>query len=137
MVAAQQKMTEEQAVNLVRNALLVAGQEMGAEGDHWPVIKSTVHGIMKDFENLKVERNVFAEYKKHYEDMIRQMQTLCSNSPEDIKPVIRESIFELIEIYNATFSPINDEVGHVGEEARPLHLKRAELIVKSLEEENE
>ena len=35
-------MTDDQAVNLVRNSLLVAGQEMGHDGDHWPVIKSTV-----------------------------------------------------------------------------------------------
>ena len=40
-------------VSLVRNALLVAGHEMGANGDHWPVIKSTIHSIMKDWEDLK------------------------------------------------------------------------------------
>ncbi len=60
-----QATTETQMVGLVRNALLVAGQEMGADGDHWPVINSTIHSIAKDWENLQIERNVHTELKTH------------------------------------------------------------------------
>ena len=67
-------MPEEQMVHLVRNALLVAGHEMGKDGDHWPVVKSTIHSLMKDWEDLKVERNVHAELKKHVYAQLDEME---------------------------------------------------------------
>ena len=63
-------MTEEKMVTLVRNALLAAGHEMGKNGDHWPVIKSTIEKVMKDWENLKIERDITAELKEKFGDTV-------------------------------------------------------------------
>ena len=35
------------------------------DGDQWPVVKDTVYRVMKDWEDLKVERAVHAEMKIH------------------------------------------------------------------------
>jgi len=52
-VTTTKPMPEEQMVHLMRNALLVAGHEMGADGDHWPVVKATIHSLMKDWEDFE------------------------------------------------------------------------------------
>ena len=138
MTAMQTKMTEEQMVSLVRNALLVAGQEMGAGGDHWPIIKSTIHDIMKDWENLKVERNVFLEVKSYYEKMFRDLEMIRKDSPEDLNVEIDTALIELRSLYAACFGAIDDDLYLCdGEEDIPLHVKRAEAIIGTLGGNNE
>jgi hypothetical protein len=128
--------TEAQMVGLVRNALLVAGHEMGDEGDHWPVINSTIHSIMKDWEQIQVERNVFTEIKKHFQTMMRELEVLCNESPDEVKPKIRAAIVKLLEIYKASFSPVSFDHMTANENDLPLHLKRADAIIKTLEDNN-
>ena len=128
------RITEEQMVSLVRNALLIAGQEMGADGDHWPVVKSTVHSIMKDWEELKVKRNVHAEMRTQIyaqlDDMDRILLTCSAEAQEDSAPKMKE----IREIYDAYFEEIDRKNLSVDPEDLPPHVKRAEAIIKTLED---
>jgi hypothetical protein len=127
------KMTEEQMVGLVRNALVVAGMEMGAEGDHWPVIKDTIHHIMQDWEDLKTEREVCAEVKKHYEKMILDLEALSSKTTEpEVKADITATVARIRDITNACFAKVDDSNMYPGEEDIPIHAKRAKEIIKTL-----
>jgi len=127
------QMTEAQAVNLVRNALIVAGQEMGAEGDHWPVIKSTVLSIMKDWEDLQVERNISAEVKQHYGEMISGLEKDLELCPPEARPEAERVIKKMREHYQARFSPMDMTMFVVCDADIPIHIKRAETIIKTLE----
>jgi hypothetical protein len=133
---AAKEMTEEQAVHLVRNALLVAGQEMGAAGDHWPVIKSTIYDIMKDFEDLKVERNVDVELKTHLYSQLAAMERGLANSPAAVKADVAPKLKKLREIYDAYFSTVDKDAAIINEDEIPAHMKRAKAIVATLEDEN-
>lgn len=129
-------MTEDQAVNLVRNALLASGHEMGKDGDHWPVIKATAFSIMKDYEDWKISQNVFAEVKQHYKDMVGELQELAKRCPEESKPKVNAIITDLLELYGACFTPIDRHDLHVTDEDYAPHIRRAEEIIKALEEDN-
>ncbi len=131
---AAKTMTEDQMVGLVRNALLVAGQEMGANGDHWPVINSTIHSIMRDAEAVKVERDVFAEVRKNYQVMLKEMEDLYAESSADAKPHVRAAIKAFQDIYDASFSPVDKSKVDMKLQDFPLHVQRAETIVKTLED---
>lgn len=126
--------TEDQMVHIVRNALLVAGQEMGSDGDHWPVINSTIHSIVKDWEDLKVERNVFAEVKKHYEDMIQQLVDVRNGSSDEEKYELDNTIVELRALYRACFDEVQNEYINLDDEEMPDHIKRTKVIIDTLEE---
>ena len=125
-------MNEEQIVYMVRNALLVAGQEMG-DGDQWPVVKDTVYRVVKDWEDLKIERNVRDEMKKHVYTLLDQMdKQLLVSSEEDRRkdaPIIKE----LREIYDAYFEPLDMSQLSLSDEDTPIHVKRAERLILSLE----
>lgn len=124
-------MSEEQMVHLVRNALLVAGQEMG-KGDQWPVIKDTVYKIMKDWEDLKVERNVDDELKTHYLAIIKDLADNLHECPQEMRPKAEQMIRDLYEIYTAHFEPAKSiEASH---DDLPLHMQRMFEIIKTLEE---
>jgi hypothetical protein len=129
---ATKEMTEEQAVNLLRNSLLVAGHEMGAAGDHWPVIKATVHDLMKDQENYRIEQNVMAEARHQYEGAIRELEALCETSPEAAKVEIRAAVKELRELCAATFEPVDNKNVYLNIEDLPPHLKTAKAIIDTL-----
>jgi len=133
---AAKQMTEAQMVNLVRNALLVAGTEMGETGDHWPVIKSTVHNIMKDYEDLKIERNVFEEIKKYYESMMQELHALGDQSPPEVKREIEITLKSLTELYDASFTSAHEHNMYIDPEQLPMHIKRAIAITKTLENDN-
>src|SRR5580692_1224469 len=107
-MAAQSKMSEGQMINLVRNALMVAGQEMGSDGDHWPVVKSTIHNIMKDWEDLKTERNVSLEVKKHYDKMLADLEALASQTSDKAKTDIEEAISQIRVLTDACFSKVDE-----------------------------
>jgi hypothetical protein len=126
------QVSEEQLVHLIRNALLVAGQEMG-DGDHWPVIKDTVYKVMKDWEDLKLERNVREEMKKHIytclDDLDKLSLTTSAEDRANDAPILKE----LREIYDAYFEPIDMRQLMLAEEDVPMHVKRAEILISSLE----
>ncbi|MDE1902041.1 MAG: hypothetical protein KGI37_10420 [Alphaproteobacteria bacterium] len=131
---------EEQMVHLVRNALLVAGQEMdgdGHKGDQWPVIKSTIHAIMKDWEDLKIERNVDAELKVHLYEQIKEMEAGFPDCTPAARAVLEPKIKELREICDAYFADLNKDAVFYDEEAAPEHVKRMKAIVSTLEGEND
>lgn len=137
MSAAKKQMSEEQAVNLVRNSLMVAGYEMGEPGDHWPVIKSTVDSIMKDWENIKTERKESAELQKNYLELIDKMEKNIDLCPPDTRPEVEGMIKELREVYEARFGPMDMTMFVVCDADIPIHIKRAEAILKTLEDEDD
>lgn len=128
--------SEEQMVFLVRNALLVAGQEMG-NGDHWPVVKDTVHKIMRDWENLKIERNVDDELHIHLYDQIKEMEAGLGECAPDVRKVLEPRIKELREVCDAYFSDIDQSAIEYDENTAPEHVKRMKAILNTLEEDHE
>lgn len=126
------ELQEGQKLNILRNALLVAGAEMGDEGDHWPVIHATIHKIMKDWEDVKLERAADLELKKHvYEHLDAMEKELPNCTPEaqaDLEPRIRQ----LREISDAYFSATDGKL-MTNLEDEPLYLKRARTILATLE----
>lgn len=126
-------------VHMTRNALLVAGAEIGAEGDHWPVINSTIHDVMKDYVELQTERAVHTELKKHIAvelaEIDRIFPTLTPQQQSETKPYIQE----LRDVFAAVFSPMDEDalVESLEDVEVPAHIKRAEYLIQSLGEENE
>lgn len=129
------QLNEEQMVSLVRNALLVAGQEMGPEGDHWPVINSTIHSIMKDWEDLKIERNVDVELKTHLYAQLEQMEKNIVHFSVDVQRDVEPKLKQLRDIYDAYFLDAENAEPLRAEEI-PTQIKRAKAIIDTLEEEN-
>jgi hypothetical protein len=137
MQTAPTHMSEEQAVNLVRNALLVAGAEMGTDGDHWPVIKSTVYSVVKDYEDLKIERNVSEELKKYYGGIIENVQKNLHLCPLHQQDEVRKILQEMKDIYQARFEePVDQTMFVVCDADKPIHIQRMQEIIKTLESEN-
>ena len=128
--------SEEQMVHLVRNALLVAGQEMG-DGDQWPVIKDTVYRIMKDWEDLKVERNVDAELKIHLYAQLKGMEAGLAECTPGVRAVLEPRIKELHEVCDAYFSDIDVDIVEYDEENAPEHIKRMKSILNTMEDDHE
>ncbi|MBV8060734.1 MAG: hypothetical protein JO126_05165 [Alphaproteobacteria bacterium] len=130
---------EQRLVERVRNALLVAGQELGAEGDHWPAIKSTIQQLARDYEDVKIERNVDAELQLHLAEQINLIEKAIAGLPDEAKVEINKDIKELREIYDAYFSPVPQNVIEevAADEEAPLHVRRAAAILSTLEEPND
>jgi hypothetical protein len=126
--------TEEQMVNLVRNALVAAGHEMGKEGDHWPVIKSTVNKVLKDWENIKAEREINAEFKKEFGDIIKDMENNLQKCPADFRPEAEKLVAWVRELYDARFSPVDLTMYVVCDDDIPIHIRRAENMMRTLED---
>ncbi len=130
------ELNEGQMVNLVRNALLVAGHEMGDDGDHWPVIKSTIHQIMQDWETVKTERAVDAELKIQLYTQLEIMENELPNCTPAARAEVAPQLKELREIYDAYFSELDEKSVLIPTEM-PNHIKRAEAIISTLEAEDE
>lgn len=130
------QMSEAQMVGLVRNALLVAGYEMGQTGDHWPVINSTIHSIARDWEESKIDEHVDAEMKTHLyaqiQKMEKELQTCTAAARAELAPMIKE----LRESCDAYFEPCEASFGSSTDHAPP-HIQRAEAIIATLGGENE
>jgi hypothetical protein len=107
---------------------------MRPDGDHWPVIKATATSIMKDYEDWKIEHNVLDEVKTHFQSMIRELQALRDESPAKVRKEIDGTIISMLELYNASFSPVHEHDMYIDENNMPLHMKRAKNIVKLLED---
>ena len=133
MMAAK-AMSEDQMVHLLRNALLVAGHEMGPVGDHWPVVNSTIHGIMNDFEDVKSKRAALDEVKKYYSSMIDELVTIRNGSAEEVKGDLDDTITELRAIYRACFEEVAEDDLYLSDEDMPEHMQRAATILDTLGE---
>lgn len=124
---------EERMVFLVRNALLVAQHEMG-DGDQWPVVKDTIHKIMRDWENLKVERNVDEELKVHLYEQIKEMEAGLAECSPEARKLVEPKIREWREICDAYFSDIDRNAVSYDEEENPPHIGRMNAILDTMEE---
>jgi len=124
----QQAMSEEKMVHLVRNALLVAGQEMG-DGDQWPVIKDMIYKIMKDYENLKIERNVDAELRVHLYEQLAEMEAGLTESSAEAHALLEPKVRELREVCDACFSELDRNAVAYDEDEAPAHIKRMKAIL--------
>lgn len=127
------EMTEEQMVGLVRNALLVAGYEMGKTGDHWPVINDTILKIAKDWEESKIQENVDAEMKIHLYEQLGIMENGMVECSPAVRAELTPVLKELREIYDSYFTSLDDSaVAPIREEEIPVYVKRAEAIIATL-----
>ena len=128
-----QTMSEDQMVFLVRNALLVASQELG-RGDEWPVVKDTIHKVMKDWETLKAERNVDTELKIHLYDQLKRMEESLIECAPDIRDVLEPRIRILRDACDAYFAKIDKSACMKNKEDEPIHVKRMNAILETMEE---
>jgi len=128
------ELSEDQMIMLIRNTLLVAGKEMGDDGDHWPVIKNTIIDLMKDWEALKVERAVHDELKEHLGHTLGEMLKVLDECPEEARPEMEAGVDELRAIYDACFTSPREEEPVIEDEDLPVHIHRAEAIIHTLEE---
>jgi hypothetical protein len=126
-------LSEEQMVGILRNALVIAGQEMGDKGDHWPVIKATVLSLAKDWENLKIERDVDAEMKIHLYKQLEVMEKSLETCTPSAQITIAKKLKELREICDAYFSEATVSSLYIEHDSTPDHIKRARAIVSTLE----
>jgi hypothetical protein len=134
---ATKQISEESMINFMRNALVVAGEEMGDDGDHWPVIKSTVHQMMKTWEDVKIERNVDAELKKHVYAQLAIMEQGLPDCTPEARASIEPKLQELREIYDAYFAEAQPHAAYVDEASLPDFVKRAEIIIATLDGDEE
>ncbi|QQR69347.1 MAG: hypothetical protein IPI58_01295 [Alphaproteobacteria bacterium] len=97
---------EEQAlVQAACNAVILAGQEMGADGDHWPLIKATLHGMIEDYRDLRIERAVSKEMEDHLGTLINDYESLLNLCPRELAEQIAPMIAQMREVYEARFVP--------------------------------
>ncbi len=128
-------MNEEKMVFLVRNALLVAGQEMG-KGEEWPVVKDTIYKIMKDWEDLKIERDVEDEMKIHLYEQIEKMEAGLLECTPEARAALEPKVKEWREICDAYFTEPNPRAIKYDEENEPEHIKRMKAILGTMEDDH-
>ena len=132
------QMTETDMKTLIRNALLVAGNEIGESGDHWPVIKNTITDIMRDWEELEIERAVRAEIKTHLYAHLDAMDELLKTCEPAIQTDVAPRLAELREVYDAAFTAPSANVIDLTVERdwikadHPIHYQRADAILDTL-----
>ena len=130
--------TEEQAVNLVRNALLVAGHEMGKDGDHWPVIKATAFSIMKDYEDWsRSNKMCLRKSNSIISDLIVEMQGICNECARIKKTAKYNPPLRIASKFTALVSRRSTKIVFMLiSKTLPAHMKRAETIIETLEDDN-
>jgi hypothetical protein len=129
-------LNDDESFGLLRNALLVAGAELGPDGDHWPLIKGTIHQLAKDCEDLKTARATEAEMKKHLYAQLREAEARIDAIPPEDRAEVEAQLKELRQIYDATFAPAELDELALEEIDAPPHLKSAAAILETWEEEN-
>lgn len=139
--ADQDVVINDRSVHLARNALLVAGIEMGKEGDHWPVIKANIHALMKDYENLKIELAVQEQMREHLGQKIKEFEALLARSDETFRTAMSPHVNKMREIYEAMFEPVAAGSEHQltdadEETGRYASWKSSAAIIRSLKEED-
>lgn len=129
-------MINERMITLACNAMLVAGTEMGKQGDHWPVIKASIQRLKDDWEDLKTKRAVHSELKIHLADIVKEYELLASKCPKAVQEKINPLIREMREVYEAGF------VDAVGADPEPMDTgasfvpwKTSDHLIRSLLEE--
>lgn len=130
---------EERAAALARNALLVAGSEMGPVGDHWPVINATIHAIAKDLEDLKIERNVDDVLKDTLYEQLAIMESELPHCTPEARAILTPKLKELREVYDAHFTPADDDLymADIEGDDVPDHIRRTHAILSTLEADDE
>lgn len=101
---------DDKMVHLARNAMLVAGMEMGKEGDHWPVIKANIHTLMGDYEKLKIEQAVQEQLREHVGKILGEMEQALTQCSAATKAKAEPHVRKMRELYDATFAPANQAV---------------------------
>lgn len=132
--------TETGLKTLVRNALMMAGTEMGETGDHWPVIKNTINDIMKDWQNLETERAANKEVAKALYGELNDMEKILAKCTPDVQKQIAPRLAELRQTYDAAFTDPDMDVIDLSyvdevfedEAQKPIHIRRAENIISTL-----
>ena len=136
-------MIDEKQVYLARNALLVAGMEMGKEGDHWPVIKANIHALMHDFEQLKIETAVFEELREHLGTYVKEYERLMTICKPETRAQAEPLVKELREMYEAAFAPVDTnhlathEETTEAEDGKYVPWKSSAAIIETLTEDRE
>lgn len=120
---------------LVRNSLMIAGKEMGETGDHWPVIKNTITDVMRDWEELEIERAVHAEIKTHLAAYLAEMEELVKSCNPAVQKDMAPRLAELRAVFEAAFETPELELIDITDEEdadKPIHIRRAEAIIDTL-----
>ena len=137
--------TDAALLNMARNALLVAGHEMGSEGDHWPVIKAAVHGLARAYETMKLEEEVASQLRQHMQHALDEYEQIVADHGDDLTPEQKRELEKFIgdmrDIYSARFEvPANDD--GLADLIRMAHgtpgmipFQRAAAIIRTLNEE--
>lgn len=123
-------------MKVMRNALIVAGGEMGKTGDHWPVVKATIYQIAKDYEQVKINRAVDAEMKIHLYHELEEMERHLPECADDIRPKVTAELKGLREVFDAYFTPYDESKIAIREDELPPHVLRAREIISTLEEDD-
>ena len=135
-------------LNLARNALLVAGHEMGSEGDHWPVIKAAVHGLARAYEAMKIEEEVTSQLRIHMKSALDEYEQLVEHHGDELDETQRDELQQFIanmrELYHARFdepvqaanddSPLADLIELATGTDGMLPFARAAAIIATLDE---
>jgi hypothetical protein len=127
-----QTISEAQLLHLARNALLVAGQEMGEGGDHWPVINATIHQLMRDYEALQNERSLHAELKTHLYAKLAEMSRSAHHMPASQRKAVAARLGELQEVCGAFFTEADYQHAVIDDEDLPPHVKRLKYLIETL-----
>ena len=94
-------------LNMARNALLVAGHEMGESGDHWPVIKAAVHGLARAYEAMKIEEEVTRQLRTHMKAALDEYAQLLDEHGDELDLAQRRELETFVgnmrELYAARF----------------------------------
>lgn len=123
-------------LKIMRNALIVAGDEMGKTGDHWPVVKATIYAIANDYEEARINRDVDAEMKIHLYHELEEMERHLPECCEEIRPKVAAELKQLRDVFDAYFAPTDENAIPINDDDLPPHILRAREIVKTLEEDN-
>ena len=114
-------------LNMARNALLVAGHEMGADGDHWPVIKAAVHGLARAYDAMKIEEEVTRQLRTHMKAALDEYAQLLDDHGDELdldqKRELETFVGNMRELYQARFEPVGIPVpatGGVANDDNPL-----------------
>jgi hypothetical protein len=131
-------LSDEETFSLLRNALLVAGDELGGkEGDHWPVVKQTIHELSRDVEERRLNRQADAEMKRHLYAILREAEADVKKLSKAEQDEALPKIKELREIFDAYFEPAEVDELVLEDIPMPQHVKTAAAILETWEEENE
>lgn len=128
------ELNEMQRVGLLRNALLVAGSEMGDNGDHWPVVNDCIHKIARDWEEHRLQRDADTEMKKQvYIQLSLMDDDITAERDPAIRAELKAKLLELHDLFDAYFCALDDKAAMpLNQDDIPDYIRRAEAIVETL-----